>query len=882
MFADASSLRIFLQFLQVALAVVCFPEVPLRAAESLKQPFNIPISDAVVSLQLFATQSGRQLLYSGDAVAGTRTAAIHGRFTAREALVRMVAGTRLTVVEDAQTGALAINKSADPPAPTPSLSPPSDRQDPMNRKRIASSLAALFSFSLATAQSQESAANSTTDDVVELSRFEVTSARAFGYRAASSVTATGIGTEIANVPVNVGVVTNEFIKDWGGVELRDATKGVSGFSSDSQNTNRAWLRGFESSRILQDGFEIGYGMMTDGIDRIEVIKGPSAIFHGEVNPAGVVNLISSRPTWKPENQLRLSVGNYEHYRAYFQTSGPIINDKLAYMAFASYTDEGGWADHQMRRIKIGGVALTWQPLPKLKFWLDARGTDKSRIEPALLPFTHPAFVAAVQAGQVAPLTTARSWLNANPLYGPNEPQSVMLVDHLLFKNREHNPFNDNYPQTESRQTIQADMTYAHSEAVNFRLAAFDNQGERTNGFYTSFRPVAGYNRDLIFAAAEHRFNYSYNEQERSGLKADLNLNFKLLGMDHAMLVGFEHGERTVGASNINTPARVYNPRTEPERDALAELRAANPNWFPPIADRGWLKSNSYYVADQISLFDEKLRVLAGARRMDLEVYSPGATAGSGRINKQSKTTPQLGALFRPADFGAFYVNYSESFESQLVVDALGGVSGPITGDGIEAGFKTDWFDGRLSGTVGVYRIERANIARRDTPRERELNITPLWIMGGVQRTEGLDVDVTYSPLPNLQFVLTYANMWFAETLSDPQTPQQVGVRLRQSPEHSFGLFGKYTFTSGPLKNFYFGASGLYRSTFNFHDSWDVPAQIDNYRIVDLLFGYKRPLKNSREVTISLNVNNVTDVEYLDFQYLWADPMTYRFTLDYRF
>ena len=37
-----------------------------------------------------------------------------------------------------------------------------------------------------------------------------------------------------------------------------------------------------------------------------------------------------------------------------------------------------------------------------------------------------------------------------------------------------------------------------------------------------------------------------------------------------------------------------------------------------------------------------------------------------------------------------------------------------------------------------------------------------------------------------------------------------------------------------------------------------------------------------EVTISLNVNNVTDVEYLDFQYLWADPMTYRFTLDYRF
>jgi len=155
-------------------------------------------------------------------------------------------------------------------------------------------------------------------------------------------------------------------------------------------------------------------------------------------------------------------------------------------------------------------------------------------------------------------------------------------------------------------------------------------------------------------------------------------------------------------------------------------------------------------------------------------------------------------------------------------------------------------------------------------------------MGGEQRTEGLDLDVTYTPMPNLQFVVTYANMWFAETIADPQTPQQVGVRLRQSPEHSFGLFGKYTFTSGALKNFYFGASYLYRSPFNFHDSWDVPAQVENYRILDLLIGYRRPLKHGRELTIALNLNNVTDVEYLDFQYLWAEPMTWRLTSTFRF
>lgn len=885
MFADGRSPRLVLCF--CLLLVVCLGALRAAPAREASHTFDLPADDAAITLRLFAAQAGLPLLFSGPAVAGVRTASVRGSFSPREALERLVAGTPLTVVEDPRSGGFAISapERVDAAATRSDREPLSENPNPMKKRSLAGALGALFHFGLAPdapAQTPAAGSQAGSEEVVHLSVFQVQSAREYGYRAASSVTATGIGTAIANVPVNVGVVTEDFIQDWGGVELRDATKGVSGFNSDSQNSNRVWLRGFESSRILQDGFEIGYGMMTDGVDRIEVIKGPSAIFHGEVNPAGVVNLISARPTWRPEHQVRVSYGSYDFYRAYLQSSGPIVADQLAYMVFGSYTDEKGWADHMMRRIKMAGGALTWQPIPKLKLTVDGRFTDKTRIEPALLPFTHPAFLAAVQAGQVAPLTTARAWLNANPNFGPNEPQSVVLVDHLLFKNRESNPFNGNYPQLETRDTVQGELTYEHSKAVNFRLAAFDTSGERTNGFFTSFRPVAGYNRDLMFAAAEHRFNYSYNEQARSGLKADLNLNFRFLGMDHAMLAGYEHGRRETGTISINTTARAYNARAEPERDALAELRAANPNWFPPIPDFGRLKSNSYYVANQASLLEGKLRLLAGARHMELEVYTPGATPNTGRTNEQSKTTPQVGLLYRPSDLGAFYVNYSETFESQLVVDALGGLSGPITGDGIEAGIKTDWMDGKVSGTLGVYRIERANIARRDTPRERELNIQPLWILGGLQRTEGLDLDVTYSPMPNLQFVMTYANVWFAETVADPQTPQQVGVRLRNTPKHAFGLFGKYTFTSGPLKGFYFGASGQYRSTFNFHDSWDVPAQVDNYRVVDLLFGYRVNLRDKRELTFSLNVNNVTNERFLDFQYLWNEPVTVRFNVDYRF
>lgn len=43
--------------------------------------FDVPAGDAAESLQLFAEQSGRQIIYPSDRVAGIRTVGIKGRFT---------------------------------------------------------------------------------------------------------------------------------------------------------------------------------------------------------------------------------------------------------------------------------------------------------------------------------------------------------------------------------------------------------------------------------------------------------------------------------------------------------------------------------------------------------------------------------------------------------------------------------------------------------------------------------------------------------------------------------------------------------------------------------------------------------------------------------
>jgi len=89
---------------------------PALAAEAVKKAFNLPAGEAAATLKEFIAQSGEQLLFSPDDVAGLQTKPVEGTLTAREALEAMVSGSTLTVTEDKDTGALALKGPAGPNA----------------------------------------------------------------------------------------------------------------------------------------------------------------------------------------------------------------------------------------------------------------------------------------------------------------------------------------------------------------------------------------------------------------------------------------------------------------------------------------------------------------------------------------------------------------------------------------------------------------------------------------------------------------------------------------------------------------------------------------------------------------------------------------------
>ena len=124
------------------------------------------------------------------------------------------------------------------------------------------------------------------DDVVKLSPFTVSTERDYGYRASNSISATRTNTPIKDVPVNIQVFGAELYQDLlasSQVDLERYNASLVNGGSDTYSDNaiqqafNAFLfRGFTQNWGLRDGVREYDPVDTQGLARIEIIKGPVA------------------------------------------------------------------------------------------------------------------------------------------------------------------------------------------------------------------------------------------------------------------------------------------------------------------------------------------------------------------------------------------------------------------------------------------------------------------------------------------------------------------------------------------------------------------------------------------------------------------------------
>jgi len=133
-----------------------------------------------------------------------------------------------------------------------------------------------------------------------------------------------VATPIKDLPFSVNVVTSEFMSDMGFFEASDNFAYTSSVNNvDISDGGSFNMRGFGSQYMLRDGFfRLG---TTDPIliDRVEFIKGPNSSIYGEIQPGGLINIITKRPTQIEKANLNLTTGSYNTVRADLISSGPL-------------------------------------------------------------------------------------------------------------------------------------------------------------------------------------------------------------------------------------------------------------------------------------------------------------------------------------------------------------------------------------------------------------------------------------------------------------------------------------------------------------------------------------------------------------------------------
>lgn len=94
----------------LALAVAAVVAALSACSREASRPFAVAAGPASVTLREFSRQAGVEIAFDGRAVEGVFTLAVNGRFTPREALVRMLAHTDLKVERASTSDAFAVVK----------------------------------------------------------------------------------------------------------------------------------------------------------------------------------------------------------------------------------------------------------------------------------------------------------------------------------------------------------------------------------------------------------------------------------------------------------------------------------------------------------------------------------------------------------------------------------------------------------------------------------------------------------------------------------------------------------------------------------------------------------------------------------------------------
>ena len=648
------------------------------------------------------------------------------------------------------------------------------------------------------------------------------------------------------MPQSIETLDNAVLDQKGITQLQDALD-FSASISRKNNSGALWdsfsIRGLSGnenmpSGYLINGFSGGRGFSgprdVSNIEYIEVLKGPGSALYGRSEPGGTVNIVTKKPQFEQQGELKLSLGSDNFNRVEGDYTND-INDNTAFRI------NGAWQDSDSYRDEVY--------------------THKKVVTPSIYN----------QINASTSITYEFEYVDLTQLF---DRGVVVLNDNFntVPSSRYLGNPNDGDTQVYSRGH---QVTLNHDINNEWSLVVGANYRSSTLTGFSSDAELAPSRQSLFDdgRTLTRQQRYRDYEVDDTSLKFELSGHFDTAGITHHLLIGadaYKYDLRTglyrYRGGNGTYTVDIYQPNYNVARPEVGLLYENNE------------QQDAYgiYVQDQMDLTD-KIKLLVGLRFDSVDQDILETKSGVLSSSSQSQVSPLVGLVYELNNAVTLYSSYSEGFLPLSGTYANGDPFGFEYSDSFEVGAKFSYQG--ITGTLALFDATKSNMLVADP-----VNVgfsAPI----GKANSKGVELDLSTYITDDTKFNLSYAYI-DASTANDIinadwGVPIKKGSPLVNVPKNNLNLTLSHQ-TAVLGKELELGASYQYTSE-RLGDAADLTFNLPSYQLVGI-FGQVNLTERTK---LNISVNNIFDEEYAQSSYnaLWVypgAPTQFKMSLAYQF